>query len=336
MTGPRDPHGSSRCGGGGNGRGLLIARVWRRPERVRARFLRAAGRGERGGHVEVVPRGAGTPTSSPAAGPCRWEESCRGIRAFANSRRPRAAARSMASMIVSVASRSEPLAPVLAGWRYPPGRKHPRMSKSSTSGTIGMPCPSGRQERGGHRSSAASPVPPHCGTISALGDERARTHRMIDAGPGPTVSSRRSRRQVLWRPAMQDLRRPLAERMVTQAVSGMVRIVVVTVGVSRAVIVNRSPARLRAGHRRVEERPPRAPFNRPVCGRGHRHGPAVLVHGCSASMRAGRCRAQDPALPAAAHRRPDRPRPTQTQDQDPGDLALGSTSWRPRSTPPSP
>jgi hypothetical protein len=31
--------------------------------------------------------------------------------------------------------------------------------------------------------------------------------------------------------------------------------------VSRAVIVNRSPARLRAGHRRVEERPPRAPFN---------------------------------------------------------------------------
>ena len=60
---------------------------------------------------------------------------------------------------------------------------------------------------------------------------------------------------------MQDLRRPLAERMVTQAVSGMVRIVVVTVGVSRAVIVNRSPARLRAGHRRVEERPPRAPFN---------------------------------------------------------------------------
>ena len=126
VTGPRDPHDSSRCGGGGNGRGLLIARVWRRPERVRARFLRRRGRGERGGHVEVVPRGAGTPTSSPAAGPCRWEESCRGIRAFANSRRPRAAARSMASMIVSVASRSEPLAPVLGRLAIPARSETPQ------------------------------------------------------------------------------------------------------------------------------------------------------------------------------------------------------------------
>src|SRR6476620_10199821 len=37
----------------------------------------------------------------------------------------------------------------------------------------------------------------------------------------------------------------------------------------------------------------------------------------------GQSRTEDPALPAAAHRRPAGPRTTQTQDQDPGELALG-------------
>src|SRR3954452_14029221 len=37
----------------------------------------------------------------------------------------------------------------------------------------------------------------------------------------------------------------------------------------------------------------------------------------------GQSRTEDPALPAAAHCRPAGPRTTQTQDQDPGELALG-------------
>jgi hypothetical protein len=42
-----------------------------------------------------------------------------------------------------------------------------------------------------------------------------------------------------------------------------------------------------------------------------------------------------PALPAAAHRRPDRPRPTPTEDQIPRP-GPGPTNSRPPSTPRSP
>ena len=97
---------------------------------------------------------------------------------------------------------------------------------------------------------------------------------------------------------------------------------------------------------------PRSPPPRPRPRRGphplrqgHRPGPsplhlpAINAAWCVAAMIAAdllrwlrllcldrppcRRRTQDAALPAAAHRRPDRPRPTQTQDQNPGDLALG-------------
>jgi hypothetical protein len=60
-----------------------------------------------------------------------------------------------------------------------------------------------------------------------------------------------------------------------------------------------------------------------VCGRDHRRGPAVLATAAVPGPIPGRRRTQNAALPHPAHRGPAGPRPTQTEDQNPADLALG-------------
>ena len=60
-----------------------------------------------------------------------------------------------------------------------------------------------------------------------------------------------------------------------------------------------------------------------VCGRRHRLRSAVLATAALPGRTPGQGRAQDPALPNPAHRRTHRPRPAQTQDPHPQDLALG-------------
>jgi Transposase DDE domain group 1 len=60
-----------------------------------------------------------------------------------------------------------------------------------------------------------------------------------------------------------------------------------------------------------------------VPGRHHRLRPAVLATPALPGRTPRQGRTQDPALPAAAHRRPHRPRPTQTQNPYPRHLALG-------------
>lgn len=60
-----------------------------------------------------------------------------------------------------------------------------------------------------------------------------------------------------------------------------------------------------------------------VCGRDHRLRPTVLAAAALPARTTGQRRTQDPALPAAAHRRPHRARPTQTQDPHTRNLALG-------------
>lgn len=65
-----------------------------------------------------------------------------------------------------------------------------------------------------------------------------------------------------------------------------------------------------------------------VPGRQHRLRPVVLAAPALPARPPDVCRTENPALPAVAHRRPPGARPTQTKDQNPGNLALGRPTRR--------
>lgn len=75
-------------------------------------------------------------------------------------------------------------------------------------------------------------------------------------------------------------------------------------------------------------RRPRSRSTEPVPGRHHRGRPAGLAAPALPRRPARGRRTENPALPAAAHRRPHRARPAQTQNPHPRNLALGNPAGR--------